>query len=125
MRWITNGALLPPAVQVAFLEPNTAGQTIISDILIATYGTAGASQAVINGHFISDTSETGLDPALLSTSIPVTPWPETNGAFDFSAPSLTARAVSDVEVPEPPSILILGVAACLGALVPLRRRSRD
>src|SRR5262245_49889257 len=32
--WITNGALLPPAVQVVFLEPNTNGgyQTIISDI---------------------------------------------------------------------------------------------
>ena len=37
--------------------------------------------------------------------VPVTNWDETNGAFDFSAPFLTASANSDAgDVPEPASL---------------------
>jgi hypothetical protein len=128
MRWDFNGSWINPnisvpgPVQVAFLEPNTAGQSIISDILFCEYIPGTFSQ--ISGFFISDATEGGLDPSQFVPGVAVIPWSETNGAFDFSAPFLTALANSDVEVPEPASFGLIAVGA--GALI-LRRRasSRD
>jgi hypothetical protein len=94
--------------------------------LFVQYVNQGNGFGQINGHFVSDSTEQGLDPATYITpGVPVTNWPETNGAFDFSAPFLSASANSDVEtVPEPASFVLMAVGA--GALI-LRRRasSRD
>jgi hypothetical protein len=118
--WINPTGSVPGPVQVAFLEPGIPNQAI-SDILFVEYTPGSFSQ--INGFFISDATEGGLDPSLFVPGVPITNWPETNGAFNFTAPFLTGSANSDVDVPEATSILILGVGACVGALIPLRRRS--
>jgi hypothetical protein len=116
--WITTGVPLPPPVQVAFLEPGT---QILSDVLLCQYTNLGNGFGQINGHFVSDTGEQGLDPAqYITPGIPVTNWPENLGAFNFSAPFLTALANSDVDVPEPASCALVTVA--LGVLTRRRRR---
>jgi hypothetical protein len=116
--WQIRNATLPNPVQVAFLEPGTQA---ISDILFAQYTPQqGGFLGNITGFFISDAGEKGLDPALFVPGVPVTNWPEQNGAVGFGAAFLTASANSDVEVPEPSSIVILGVLG--GALVLMRRR---
>ena len=116
-QWINPLGTVPPAFQVAFLEPGT---TIISDILYCQY-TQG-SLSGIEGFFISDTdSPGGLSPSLFVQGVPITNWDESNGAFNFSAPFLTGIANSDVEVvPEPASCWLIALG--LGALV-LRRRA--
>src|SRR5262245_39026436 len=117
-RWLTQGQPLPPPVQVAFIEPG--GQNLLSDVLFVD-SAADGDLSRITGRFVSDASELGLNPAqYLSPGIPVTNWPETNGAFLFSAPFLTGSARSDVEIPEPASILVLGVLGSV--LVSLRKR---
>ena len=116
-QWINPTGNVPPAVQVAFLEPGT---TIISDILYCQY--QGGSLSSIDGFFISDTdSPGGLSPSLFVPGVQVINWDESNGAFNFSAPFLTGIANSDVEVvPEPASCWLIALG--LGALV-LRRRA--
>ena len=112
-QWINPTGTVPPAVQVAFLEPGT---TIISDILYCEYQPGSLSS--INGFFISDTdSPGGLSPSLFVPGVPVTNWDEANGAFNFSAPFLQASANSDTgEVPEPAScgLIVLGIGALIG-----------
>jgi len=115
--WITGGAQMPPPVQVAFLEPGT---QILSDVLLCQYTNMGNGFGQITGHFVSDTTELGLDPGqYLTPGIPVTNWPENLGAFNFSAPFLSALANSDVDVPEPASCALVTVA--LGVLTRRRR----
>jgi hypothetical protein len=112
-QWINPTGTVPPAVQVAFLEPGT---TIISDILFVQY--VGSTLSTIDGFFISDTdSPGGLSPSLFVPGVPVTNWDETLGAFNFSAPFLTASANSDV--PEPAALSLLLVGSLL-----LRRKHR-
>ena len=114
--WITNGVQpLPQTQQVAFLEPGTGA---LSDVLFVQYFDQGNGFARIVGHFVSDASEQGLDPSqYIDNNFPVTSWPETNGAYDFSAPFLTASANSDIsEVPEPAScgLVIAGLLVLAG-----------
>src|SRR5262249_33163117 len=109
-------------IQVAFVEPSATAQ-VISDILFAQYTRASSINATITGYFISDASEAGLSPGLIQPGVPVTIWPEQNGAFNFSAPFLSASANSDVEVPEPTSIAFIGTI--LGGLLVSLRRRRD
>jgi hypothetical protein len=119
--WITTGAALPPTVQVAFIEPGT---SLLSDVLFVQYVDQGNGFGRMVGHFVSDASELGLNPSqYITPGVAVTNWPETNGPFSFNAPFLSASANSDVDIPEATSVLILGVGACVGALIPLRRRS--
>jgi hypothetical protein len=111
-QWINPSGSVPPAVQVAFLEPGT---TIISDILYCQYQAGSLSS--IEGFFISDTDSGGLSPSLFVPGVPVTNWDEANGAFTFSAPFLTASANSDAgDVPEPTScgLIALGIGALIG-----------
>ena len=116
-QWINPSGTVPPAFQVAFLEPGT---TNISDILYVEY--QGGSLSTINGFFISDTDTPGgLNPSLFVPGVPVTNWPESNGAFNFSAPFLTGIANSDLDVPEPTSCWLIALG--LGALVLRRRRA--
>src|SRR5262245_39843757 len=105
-QWINPTGSVPPAVQVAFLEPGT---TIISDILYCQY--TGSTLSGIEGFFISDTdSPGGLSPSLFVPGVPVTPWDERNGAFSFDAPFLTASANSDAgDVPEPASLGLIAL----------------
>jgi hypothetical protein len=118
--WIALGQTLPPTRQVAFIEPSNGS---LSDVLFVQYIDQGNGLGRMVGSFVSDAG-TGLNPSqYLDNAIPVTNWPESNGPFNFSAPFLTALANSDVEVPEATSILILGVGACVGTLIPLRHRS--
>jgi hypothetical protein len=113
--WITGGAALPSTVQVAFLE---AGSGALSDVLLVQYINQGGLGRIV-GHFVSDTG-TGLNPSqYLDPTLGVTNWPETNGAFNFSAPFLTALANSDVDIPEPASLGLIAVGA--GALIRRRR----
>jgi len=113
--WIS-GTFAQPPVQVAFIEPGTGA---LSDVLFVQYD-GGSTLGHITGHFVSDTNEQGLDPAIyLTPGVPVTNWPETNGAFNFSAPFLSASANSDVEIPEPASLGLIAVGA--GALIRRRR----
>jgi len=115
-QWINPTFSVPPAFQVAFLEPGT---TNISDILYVEY--QPGSLSTISGFFISDTDTPGgLSPSLFVPNVPVTPWDESNGAFNFSAPFLTGGANSDLDVPEPASCWLIALG--LGALV-LRRRA--
>ena len=110
---------MPPPLQVAFLEPVT-GQ--LSDVLQVQYTNLGDGTGRITGSFVSDASETGLNPSqYLNDSVPVTNWPETNGPFNFSAPFLTATANSDVDIPAPASCGLIALGAC--ALVARRRRA--
>jgi PEP-CTERM motif len=114
-QWINPTGTVPPAVQVAFLEPGT---TIISDILYCEYQPGSLSS--INGFFISDTdSPGGLSPSLFVPGVPVTNWDETLGAFTFSAPFLQASANSDV--PEPATLALFGIAALAISRRPSRR----
>jgi hypothetical protein len=116
-QWINPSGTVPPAVQVAFLEPGT---TIISDILYCQY--TGSTLSTIDGFFISDTdSPGGLSPSLFVPGVPVTNWDESNGAFNFSAPFLTASANSDAgDVPEPASLAL--IASGIVAVI-IRRRA--
>jgi hypothetical protein len=112
--WITTGVTLPPARQVAFLEP---GSNLLSDVLFVQYIDQGNGFGRIVGSFVSDTSELGLNPSqYITPDVPVTNWPETNGPFNFSAPFLTALANSDVDIPEPAScgLIALGIGALIG-----------
>ena len=115
-QWINPTGTVPPAVQVAFLEPGT---TIISDILYCQY--TGSTLSGIEGFFISDTdSPGGLSPSLFVPGVPVTNWDEANGAFNFSAPFLQASANSDAgDVPEPASCGLIALG--IGALISRRR----
>ena len=116
--WITQGAPMPAPIQVAFIEPGTG---LLSDVLFCQYQDLGNGFGRITGHFVSDTTEQGLNPAqYITPGVPVTNWPEQNGAFNFSAPFLTALANSDVEVPEPGSFALVAVG--VGALILRRRR---
>jgi len=118
--WITTGAALPPTRQVAFLEP---GSNLLSDVLFVQYIDQGNGFGRILGSFVSDAG-TGLNPSqYIDPLIPVITWPETNGPFDFSAPFLTGIANSDVEVPEPGTIVLCGLSA-LGLFVARRRTAR-
>ena len=120
-RWLTTGAQLPATLQVAFLEPLTQS---LSDVLFVQYIDQGNGFGRMVGHFVSDASELGLNPSqYITPGVAVTNWPETNGPFSFNAPFLSASANSDVDIPEATSVLILGVGACVGALIPLRRHS--
>ena len=117
--WITTGAAMPPTRQVAFLEPLDGS---LSDVLFVQYIDQGNGFGRMVGSFVSDAG-TGLNPSqYIDPLVPVTNWPESNGPFNFSAPFLTAIANSDVEVPEPTSILVLGVLG--GVLVLVRRPLR-
>ena len=112
--WITTGAALPPTRQVAFLEPSDGS---LSDVLFVQYIDQGNGFARMVGSFVSDAG-TGLNPSqYIDPGFPVTNWPESNGAFNFSAPFLTALANSDAgEVPEPAScgLIALGIGALIG-----------
>jgi len=115
--WITQGAPLPPTIQVAFRE---VGSNLLSDVLFVQYIDQGNGFGRILGHFVSDVSELGLNPSqYLDPLVPTTNWPESNGPFNFSAPFLSATANSDVDVPEPASLGLIAVG--IGALT-LRRR---
>ena len=112
--WITQGQPMPPTRQVAFIEPSNGS---LSDVLFVQYIDQGNGFARMVGSFVSDTSELGLNPSqYIDPLVPVTNWPESNGAFNFSAPFLTGLANSDVDVPEPAScgLIALGVVALIG-----------
>lgn len=129
-QWISLGLPLPPPQQVEFLEPSPLTPNVISDILFVQYSNDPTNGlATIDGYFISDASEAGLDPSLLIAGIPTIPWPETLGAYDFSAPFLTAQANSDLEattgVPEAASIFVWGLGGGVAALAFAFRRRQD
>ena len=118
--WITTGAPLPPTIQVAFIEPRT---SLISDVLFCQYQDLGNGFGQITGHFVSDSTEQGLDPLqYLTPGVPVTNWPEQNGPFDFSAPFLSASANSDVEVPEPGAMSLCLIGILVGGGLKGRRQ---
>src|SRR5262245_19960975 len=80
--WLTGSVALPPAVQVAFREVQN--PNILSDVLFVQYADAGNGFSRISGHFVSDASEQGLDPAqYITPGVAVTNWPESNGPFNF------------------------------------------
>jgi hypothetical protein len=113
--WNTNGEPMPPALQVAFLEPGTSA---LSDVLFVQFIDLGDGTGRITGHFVSDASEQGLDPAqYIDPGFEVTNWPEENGPYLFSAPFFGGSANSDAsEVPEPAScgLVIAGLLGLAG-----------
>jgi hypothetical protein len=103
--WITGG-LVPSSGTIAFAEPGVSPTVGVSDILTFTYS-AGPLGGHLVGTFVSD-----LDPSLLTLPAGATVVAE-GTAFTFNNGNITASAISDVEVPEPATLTLLG-AALLG-----------
>jgi hypothetical protein len=112
--WITGG-LVPSSGTIAFTENGIPASQGVSDILTFAY-TPGALGGHLTGTFQSD-----LDPGLLP--LPAGATVVSGESFVFNNGNITAAARSDVEVPEPATVALLG-GALVGFGVIRRRRNR-
>jgi hypothetical protein len=97
--------------RVFFLEPT--GEQQISDKLFynVTYSNMGR-RGDISGTFLSD-AETALSGTIGEND---TIWNEANGEFIFTGIDVGINATSDLDVPEPPSLLLLVSGLSAGAV---------
>ena len=101
--WIDLGLTQAKTLNVLFVEPED--QNVVSDILQATYSTNG-SFGTITGSFVSD-FENNLGLVSDAQYAGYAVWVENRSGYDFSAPFLSAIAVSDV--PEPSTLALIGM----------------
>jgi hypothetical protein len=110
--WITGG-LVPTIGVIAFAEAGIAPALGVSDILTFTYS-AGALGGHLIGTFVSDV-EGSLLPLPAGATVVTEGTP-----FIFSNGNISASAVSDVKIPEPATLALVGLG--LAGLGLSRRR---
>lgn len=104
--------VIPESATGFFVEPGVVGPNIVSDVLIWSYTQTRVGFGHLEGFVMSDANENLINPLTLSENgiVPTFAIAETAGPFDFSNFNITAAFQSDIEVPEPASLALLGTA---------------